>query len=368
MLQQPLCSIYAFTSGCAFLLAFLLLANPLRRNRTANRWLGLFLLALACALSDQRDCQAEVYMHYPWIAALQEITRLAMAPALYLSVISFTVPGRRFVRRDLWHFLPFFLFIGFTLSLLLDVFEPAKSIGMFLFFAIKVQVVAYWIMSYLRLVRHEADIRLFTAAVETIDLRWLRYFLYGLAGMLLLWLNDVFIHNPVITAGTPIGYLVGVIGVAYWSLRQQEVYPFPPREAAALADIITEQHRSTPRAPRLTPQQLASLKEQLIHLVERDKIFTDPDLDLPGLARRMSITTHELSYLLNEGFGQNFFQYMNAHRVAEARRLLLDPGHSHLNMLGIAFQSGFTSKTTFNTTFKKITGQSPSQFQKTGRA
>lgn len=364
--MNPICSIYAFTSGCAFLLSFLLLANPLHRNQAANRWLGFCIMAMACALSDQQDCQADAYIRYPWIMALQEITRLAMAPALYLSVVSFSTPGRRLATKDLLHFIPFALFTVFSLMLLLHVSWPGmRSIGMFMFVGVKVQIVVYWILSYVRLIRHEADIRLFTATVEPIDLRWLRYFLYGLAAMLVLWFNDLFIHNAIITAGTPLGYLLGVLWVAYWSLRQQEVYPFPPREAAVLAEIITEHHQpTTPRAPRLTPEQLTRLKEQLVNLMEHDKVFSDPGLDLPNLARRMAITTHELSYLLNEGFGQSFFQYMNTHRVEEARRLLADPAYRHLNMVGIAFQSGFSSKTTFNTTFKKATGLSPSQYQK----
>jgi AraC-like DNA-binding protein len=305
-------------------------------------------------------------MHYPWIAGLQESTRLAMAPAFYLSIVSFTTPGRGFTRRDLLHFVLFFLFTGFIVVLLLEVAQPVfRGFGLFMFLLAKVQIVVYWILSYIRLVRHEADIRLFAATVDTIDLRWLRYFLYGLAGMLLLWFNDLFLHNPIITAATPAGYLLGVLWVAYCSIRQQEVYPFLPRENAALAEIITEQHQPTARTQRLTSDQLTHLKEQLAHLMEHDKVYTDSSLDLPNLARRMSISTHELSYLLNKGFGQSFFQYMNTHRVEEARRLLRDPAYRHLNMLGIAFQSGFSSKTTFNTTFKKITGQSPSQFQKT---
>lgn len=366
--MNTICSIYAFISGCAFLLAVLVLANPLRRNKVANRWLGISILAIACALSDQLACQAETYRQHPWIMALQEITRFAMAPALYLSVLSFTTPGRRFARTDLLHFLPFLLFTAFLLLLLLNVSSPAmRGVGMFMSFVVKVQIVVYWVLSCIRLIRHQADIRLFTATVEPIDLRWLRYFLYGLGGMLLLWLNDQFIHSAIIAAGSPIGYLLGILWVAYCSLRQQEVYPFPPREAAVLAEIITEQHQATLRAPRLAPEHLTRLKEQLVYLMEHDKVFTDPTLDLPNLARYMSITTHELSYLLNQGFGQSFFQYMNTHRVEEARRLLLDPAFRHLNMVGVAFQSGFSSKTTFNTTFKKHTGQSPSQFMKAGQ-
>jgi AraC-like DNA-binding protein len=72
--------------------------------------------------------------------------------------------------------------------------------------------------------------------------------------------------------------------------------------------------------------------------------------------------------VLNEGFGVNFFQFINAYRVAEAQRLLASAQHQHLSMVGIAFEAGFSSKTTFNTTFKKLTGLTPSQFLQQVRA
>ncbi len=58
-----------------------------------------------------------------------------------------------------------------------------------------------------------------------------------------------------------------------------------------------------------------------------------------------------------------FFQCVNQYRVKAAKQLLLSERHKHLNMLGIAYATGFSSRTTFNTMFKKLTNQSPSEFQ-----
>ena len=93
-----------------------------------------------------------------------------------------------------------------------------------------------------------------------------------------------------------------------------------------------------------------------------EKPYLDNELGLPQLAAEMGISSHDLSYLLNEGFGKNFFQFINTYRVAEAKQLMLSEKHKHLNLLGIAYSAGFNSKTTFNTSFKKETGLSPSQF------
>jgi AraC-like DNA-binding protein len=53
--------------------------------------------------------------------------------------------------------------------------------------------------------------------------------------------------------------------------------------------------------------------------------------------------------------------------VEESKRLLLDPAFAHYNILGIAFQAGFSTKSTFNKTFKELTGLSPSEFVKQNR-
>jgi AraC-like DNA-binding protein len=82
----------------------------------------------------------------------------------------------------------------------------------------------------------------------------------------------------------------------------------------------------------------------------------------------MAISIHDLSYLLNEAFGMNFFRFINLYRIEEAKQLMISEKYRHLNILGIAYSAGFNSKTTFNTAFKKETGVSPSQFMQQVKA
>jgi AraC-like DNA-binding protein len=100
--------------------------------------------------------------------------------------------------------------------------------------------------------------------------------------------------------------------------------------------------------------------------MQSEKPFLDNELNLLKLAAHMQITIHTLSYVINEGYGENFAQYVNRYRVEEAKKLLDDPQVAHLSILGIAFDAGFNSKTVFNTTFKKITGLSPSEYKSSG--
>jgi AraC-like DNA-binding protein len=101
--------------------------------------------------------------------------------------------------------------------------------------------------------------------------------------------------------------------------------------------------------------------------MQYEKVYLDNELSLPQLAEKMAISSQDLSYLINEAYQENFFSFINRHRVEEVKRLLLTKKYDQFNILGIAYQAGFNSKTTFNAAFKKQVGQSPSHFVKTSK-
>ena len=363
--------LYTLAAGSVFLLAFLSVANPKGTNDAANKWLGIFLFSFGCALLERALFSNPPNIPPAAFTVLMELSRFAIAPALYLSVLNFTSPGRTFKKVEYLHFLPFLLFALYSLITLFSprvspLLPPAlgRVLGMAMFLSVKIQIVVYWMLSHSRLVRHQRNVRIFASATATIDLRWLQYFLWAFVFMVFLWFNELFFGVAIIKDLAPFGYLAAVYFIGYFSLRQQEIFRFEKQDVEAIREILEEDLVSTAKTPRLSDEAVATLKEKMKSIMEHDKAFLDQELDLPQLARRMHISSHDLSYLLNEGFGESFFQFVNRYRVAEAKILLLSSKHRHLNVLGIAYEAGFSSKTTFNTTFKKFTGQSPTQFQR----
>ena len=85
---------------------------------------------------------------------------------------------------------------------------------------------------------------------------------------------------------------------------------------------------------------------------------------LQKLAARLSIPPQHLSQVVNEQLNQNILDYINTHRVEEAKRRLADPARKHLSILAIAEEVGFNSKSSFNSVFKKYTNITPSEFRK----
>ena len=113
----------------------------------------------------------------------------------------------------------------------------------------------------------------------------------------------------------------------------------------------------------LAENDLKKLKAKLRNLMETEKPFLDSQLTLSALARQIGVNTTVLSYVVNNGFEKNFNDFVNEFRISEVKNKLKDGAAEKSNLLGIAFDSGFNSKATFNRAFKKFTGVAPKEFQ-----
>lgn len=108
-------------------------------------------------------------------------------------------------------------------------------------------------------------------------------------------------------------------------------------------------------------QQSAPLQRLQTYMQDRTP-FLDPELSLTRLARQSGIPAKELSALVNQRFGVPFFDFINQYRIDYASELLV--AKSDLTVTDILYASGFNSKSSFNTAFKKHRGQTPSAFRK----
>jgi AraC-like DNA-binding protein len=356
-----------------FLLAFIAFFNPLKINIIANRWFGVLLFSVGSAILNTIIYEAKAEGNYRQLIAFNELSRFVIAPALYLSVLHYTSPDKVFRKKECLHFIPFALFFLCTIPHVVEpnatVFNPhifpgilKTSLQIFIVLSIPVQMTVYWILSYYCLAGHQKNIRLVTSNISLVNLNWLKFLLLGILFMILLSFNHRLFKIEFLETYGSLGYLAGTLFIAYFLLAQKEIYPYDKPELDNINLLINDQKKNSSTKQRFSDEYLISLKARIITLMEKEKLFLDNELGLPDLAKEMEISSHDLSYLLNEGFGVNFFQFINAYRVIEAKRLMLSGKCRHLNILGIAYNAGFNSKTTFNTAFKKETGVSPSQY------
>ncbi|MCZ4222539.1 helix-turn-helix domain-containing protein [Pedobacter rhodius] len=365
------------TCGALLLLSVLLISNPLKINTIANRWLSLFIFCIFSALIDVVFFKSGTYLIFPHLKGLSELFMFAMAPALYLSVVYFTSPEHHFKSISLFHFLPCLIFLLYQLPyffndvstkrLMQEHPEPLKSIDFYrivlLTFAIKLQFLIYWLLAYLRVRKHQKNIRLLTSNLQPIHLQWLYYLLFFLMAMYLLWLNTVYFHLEIADKITAPAYLLASFFIAYYSLKQKEVFAYSEPVLKDIIDIFEAEERPVLQI-RVNDEEIQVKKKEIEDFMISSEIYLDATLSLPSLSLALGYPVHDLSYVINRGFNQNFYQFVNAYRLNKAKILLVSEAHKHLNMVGIAYACGFNSKTVFNTAFKKLTGQTPSEYKR----
>ncbi|SFN40541.1 transcriptional regulator, AraC family [Chryseobacterium oleae] len=113
---------------------------------------------------------------------------------------------------------------------------------------------------------------------------------------------------------------------------------------------------------KIDEKLVKEIQEQISVLFETRKMYTNPDLTLSILAKELHIRPQLLSQFINDNLKKSFTQFINEYRIDEAKRLL--KGNTQFKIDAVGFESGFNSSSTFYSSFKKITGTTPSNYQK----
>lgn len=360
--------IHSLAAGCFIILAFIVIINPPAHNTKAKYWFSGFLFCVGLGLTER-----DLYQQNPDFVVLSECSRFLIAPFLYFSIVYFTKPKFLFSIYDSLHFIPFIIFSFFAIAFLIQHEYPlslpaqfSRYFGFFLSLSLKLQILIYWGYSFFLLRKHRRDIQLFSTETKQVNLNWLTNMLYIILVIIVIAiLSAGFTHLPIYHY-LPIIYCLCSGFIAYYIIPQKEIYPFPETVKAEIQEIIEVTSSKKSSIARLSEAEMAFLKTKLEIIMEQEKPYLQSDINLFQLAEHLNISTHDLSFLLNTGLSINFNDYINNYRINEAKRLLKSPKHTHLSIEGIGYESGFSSKSSFFTSFKKIVGLSPLAFKKIG--
>ena len=140
----------------------------------------------------------------------------------------------------------------------------------------------------------------------------------------------------------------------------------PRYEAFKQTIYRVEPAKETPgdKPALLDPETSGKFTERLMEHISNNKPYLDPDLSLRDLAKQIDIHPNQLSWILNQGIGKNFNEFINQFRIEAFKSVANETENRKLTIEGMAYESGFNSKTVFNTCFKKETGLTPTQYLK----
>ena len=297
----------------------------------------------------------------------------------------------RIDKRNYWHFLPVIIGVALLLPFFLlegptklEVAEALRT-GValtndtphalimqsgFMVFMLGtiIQLGVYLFISIRRLIKHSRKIRNEFSDIDKINLAWLRNLLLGLSCIYLIYLGDQFF--PDLMQVNVLGDLVTVIAViliyamGYLGLRQPAIFtstaetrPYPSAEGI---DRSQEKYLRS----GLDKETSRIFLDELTRHMEQDKPYLQGDLVLPQLAQQLGISANYLSQVINQQLHVNFYDFVNGYRVEEAKQLIQGAGQKPPNILNIALDSGFNSKSAFYTAFKKATLMTPTQYRK----
>lgn len=341
-------------------------------NRRANRFLGALFISYSISILHFFLDRSGLYPQFPHLLRVGLPVLFLFGPLFYFYVKILTDRTILLRPRDLLHGIPFVLFVLLMMpGYLAGREEKMREIlrtrdylvaPEFLLIATLqvIHVFAYMIAVLKVLSRYNMSIRNTKSSLERINLRWLRMgttlylvvfgFIQVMTALQAFGVPTMRLYNDSI----PLIVTSIIFGLAYLGLRQPEIYS-PAEEIAA----GRKYEKSS-----LTPETAREHAGRLQAHMKAEKPYLDSELTLPMLADRLGIPAYQLSQVINESLGTTFFDFINGHRVEEAKRLLQDPSRSAYTVLAIASEAGFNSKSAFNATFKKIVGRTPSQFRR----
>ncbi len=114
----------------------------------------------------------------------------------------------------------------------------------------------------------------------------------------------------------------------------------------------------------LSKTEVESIKRELNRLMTEEQLFKNQKLNVNDIATQLGISRQRLSEVLNVHMGMRFQDFLNQHRVEAFIKCLEEDSYKNFTLLGIATEVGFSSKSSFNSTFKKLKGVTPSQYKK----
>ena len=319
-------------------LYFLILKRP---RLLSNTLFGFFLLflserALRSLIYFFSDISPNVY------STLGPISFLFIGPFLLLYVLSVLYPKGKAIAWWKYHVL-FWLIVAIGLHLVYPFRSDPLFYKKYILKAINIQWFAYIVIAagvVLKNLLNSPKKEKFKA-----NNLWLCLLLLSVA---VLWLIYFFVSIDYFVIGSI------TFSVFFYSFFLLFVFKKKLRDQIFQnRDKYADRKIDTARAMQLTQQLESILREQ--------KLYKNPNLKSSDLAEKLNISTHQFSQLLNDNLKKSFSVFISEYRIEEAKQLIQSNTRYTLDAIGN--ESGFNSKSTFYTTFKRIVGMTPARYK-----
>jgi len=223
--------------------------------------------------------------------------------------------------------------------------------------SISIVICFFLVLSFKILKKHHIEIK--------------NYYSYDSAKINLIWVAGILIYNALAYLIVIIWFIFNMKTDSNINYHISTIYEFS--ESIALLIIMTLgiwQSNITPtqtKKPSINKEEQKKILEYVDYLVkfmQKNKPYLNGSLSIDNLAEQLDIKRQYLSEIINSHLKTNFFNFIKEYRVNHVIELMKKEESANIKLLYLAFDSGFNSKSAFNSAFKEVTGKTPSEYLK----
>ena len=338
-----------FTFFQSIFIAFYV-SNLKKGLKQQNKLLAFFLLSFGITIGSH------FFRNHPDLEKYQSIFliglnfRFFIAPLFYLYLRSIFKPAGKIKYSDFFHA---GLFIFVIINTYTKQYLQLYSWSIYIYFDI-IQMFVYIVWAFIEFKLIYLFIKPSFFNFSNRQIWWLQFFIISkIIIWLLLVFSIIFIYDNHSQWQYWSAHLVGfsnfifINTVVYLSLKIPDFFISIKYKNTELPEAIQQRYYT-----------------RLLNFMETHKPYLNPSLSLKSLADELSISREHLSLTINNLFKQNFYHFINSYRIEACKKELLKKENGRKTVLNIALESGFYSKNTFNSAFKKITGMTPTEYKK----
>ncbi|MDB4292537.1 helix-turn-helix domain-containing protein [Maribacter sp.] len=334
----------------------LLLIFTKRKNQKANRFLGFILIIVAVWQCWVLATTHGAFRYFDFLDWIPFSSLLAIGPCIYFYTEITTGNATKLKTRDYIHFIPLLLewliFFGVRSNEDLEDYQTYTLISarfiVQLLAVISIVMYAYISIKSIRKYTVENDLE----AAQ--NLKWVGRLISIFALLWFLWVPYAFVNGFIFNYYVsdydfyPLHIVIWL--VTLWMTAKVFLRP---------EIVVIEKSKKKHKSQKKPSKQLVAQADWLNEKMKSDKYYLNPDLTLQSLAAELDLHANMISQTINEGLNKSFSDFVNEYRINAVIEKLSNTDYANITVLGMAYDSGFNSKTTFNRAFKKLTGKTP---------
>jgi len=362
-----------FSIGTFFAIFIGILLFTKKGKALPDKILAVWMLVIGLHLLAYHLHYLGYWATYPHLFGTTALFPLLHAPMLFLYT-SYSLNGKqKFSAKDFLHFSPallsyiylfrVFFFYSVEEKILLDNGEiDGTWFEGIVLTVLVISVIIYTVLSFYLLKKYHKKMNTNFSFHENINLKWLQYWVMGFAVVFSVLVFVVVSRNlldidfgfniDLVLYGTVI---LLVLSLGYFGIRHQGIF-------TERIQVIKEKQEEKYQKSALSEPKAKAINDLLLQVMKEEKPYLNPKLTLSELAKMTNTTANNLSQVINQFQEVNFFDFVNKYRIEEFKKLALEK--PYFNILALAYEAGFNSKSSFNNLFKKFTHQTPSQYIK----